>query len=83
MIVRENTEDLYAGIEYEAGTPDAEQVIAELNELQTQADRRRLGHLDQADQPRRARERIVRFAFDYARAHGPQARLVRARRRTS
>src|SRR3954469_887536 len=34
VLVRENTEDLYAGIEYEAGTPDAEQVIAELNELQ-------------------------------------------------
>ena len=39
MIVRENTEDLYAGIEYEAGTPDAERVIAELNTLQKQADR--------------------------------------------
>src|SRR4029077_12729048 len=26
VIVRENTEDLYAGIEYEAGTPQAEQV---------------------------------------------------------
>src|SRR6476660_4808193 len=31
VVVRENTEDLYAGIEYEAGTADAEQVIAELN----------------------------------------------------
>src|SRR5471032_1598989 len=34
VIVRENTEDLYAGIEYEAGTPEAEQVIAELISLQ-------------------------------------------------
>ena len=34
VIVRENTEDLYAGIEYEEGTPDAAQVIAELNKLQ-------------------------------------------------
>src|SRR3954470_1755049 len=34
VIVRENTEDLYAGIEYEAGTPEAEHVIAELNQLQ-------------------------------------------------
>src|SRR5215510_14366571 len=33
VIVRENTEDLYAGIEYEAGTESAEQVIATLNEL--------------------------------------------------
>src|SRR2546423_14757598 len=35
VVVRENTEDLYAGIEYEAGTPDAEQVIAELNKMQS------------------------------------------------
>ena len=34
VVVRENTEDLYAGIEYEAGTPEAEQVIADLNKLQ-------------------------------------------------
>src|SRR3954463_5975170 len=34
VLVRENTEDLYAGIEYEAGTPDAEQVISDLNKLQ-------------------------------------------------
>jgi isocitrate dehydrogenase (NAD+) len=35
VIVRENTEDLYAGIEYEAGSDDAERVIGELNALQT------------------------------------------------
>src|SRR5439155_2014971 len=35
VIVRENTEDLYAGIEYEAGTPAADRVITELNELQS------------------------------------------------
>src|SRR5918996_4193971 len=34
VIVRENTEDLYAGIEYEAGTDAAERVIEALNELQ-------------------------------------------------
>ena len=31
VVVRENTEDLYAGIEYEAGTGDAHDVIAFLN----------------------------------------------------
>ena len=31
VIVRENTEDLYAGIEYEAGTDAAEHVIETLN----------------------------------------------------
>ena len=35
VIVRENTEDLYAGIEYEAGTDVAERVIDTLNGLQT------------------------------------------------
>src|SRR5712691_1109792 len=34
VVVRENTEDLYAGIEYEAGTAEAEQVITVLNGLQ-------------------------------------------------
>src|SRR6478735_7144170 len=34
VVVRENTEDLYAGIEYEAGTDEANRVIAELNSLQ-------------------------------------------------
>src|SRR5438034_5531108 len=34
VIVRENTEDLYAGIEYEAGTEAAAHVIAELNGMQ-------------------------------------------------
>lgn len=28
VIVRENTEDLYAGVEYEAGSPDADSIVA-------------------------------------------------------
>ncbi len=50
VVVRENTEDLYAGIEHEV-IPD---VAAESIRLIT----------------RRASERVVRFAFRYARAHG-------------
>src|SRR5438270_11261693 len=34
VLVRENTEDLYAGIEYEAGSTDADHVIGMLNKLQ-------------------------------------------------
>src|SRR5262245_9266640 len=34
VVVRENTEDLYAGIEYEAGSDEAERVIESLNALQ-------------------------------------------------
>ena len=33
VIVRENTEDIYAGIEFELGTPDADHLIAEISAL--------------------------------------------------
>jgi isocitrate dehydrogenase (NAD+) len=69
VIVRENTEDLYAGIEYEAGTIDAEQVIAVLNGLQSKQISSESG-LSVKAISRAGSERIIRFAFEYARAHG-------------
>ncbi len=69
VLVRENTEDLYAGIEYEAGTPEAEQVIAQLNKLQKKQIRDGSG-LSIKPISREGSDRIIRFAFDYARAHG-------------
>ncbi len=69
VIVRENTEDLYAGIEYEAGTPDAEQVIAVLNGLQSKQVASESG-LSVKAISRAGSERIIRFAFEYARTHG-------------
>jgi isocitrate dehydrogenase (NAD+) len=69
VIVRENTEDLYAGIEYEAGTPEAEQVIAELNSLQKKQIASGSG-ISVKPISRAGSERIIRFAFDYARKHG-------------
>jgi isocitrate dehydrogenase (NAD+) len=69
VLVRENTEDLYAGIEYEAGTPEAEQVIDQLNELQP----KQIAHgsgISVKPISREGSERIIRFAFEYARAHG-------------
>ena len=69
VLVRENTEDLYAGIEYEAGTPEAEQVIAELNELQAKQIAAGSG-ISVKPISREGSERIIRFAFEYARAHG-------------
>jgi isocitrate dehydrogenase (NAD+) len=69
VIVRENTEDLYAGIEYEAGTPDAERVIAELNSLQRKQIASGSG-ISVKPISREGSERIIRFAFDYAREHG-------------
>ncbi len=49
VVVRENTEDLYAGIEHMVGEDAAESI-----KIIT----------------RKGSERIVRFAFEYARAHG-------------
>jgi isocitrate dehydrogenase (NAD+) len=69
VIVRENTEDLYAGIEYEAGTPDAEQVISQLNAMQTKKIATGSG-ISVKPISRAGSERIIRFAFEYARAHG-------------
>ena len=69
VIVRENTEDLYAGIEYEAGSDDAESVIALLNSLQPRQIAAGSG-ISVKPISRRASERIIRFAFEYAREHG-------------
>src|SRR5262249_54875408 len=69
VVVRENTEDLYAGIEYEAGTEPAEQVIATLNGLQPKQVPAGSGISVKSISPA-ASERIVRFAFEYARANG-------------
>ena len=69
VIVRENTEDLYAGIEYEAGSEQATQVIAELNKLQSRQIAAGSG-ISVKPISREGSERIIRFAFEYARTHG-------------
>jgi isocitrate dehydrogenase (NAD+) len=69
VIVRENTEDLYAGIEYEAGSAEAREVIGELNGLQPKQIAPDSG-ISVKPISRAASERIVRFAFEYARARG-------------
>ena len=69
VVVRENTEDLYAGIEYEAGTDTAEQVIATLNALQPKQISPGSG-ISVKPISADASRRIIRFAFDYARANG-------------
>ena len=63
VIFRENTEDIYAGIEVEAGTPRRKRLIAFLHDEMGGTIRARLGHRHQADlgdghqaaDPRRAR----------------------------
>lgn len=69
VVVRENTEDLYAGIEYESGSEDAARVIGMLNGLQPKQIGPTAGISVKPISPE-ASERIIRFAFDYARAHG-------------
>jgi isocitrate dehydrogenase (NAD+) len=69
VVVRENTEDLYAGIEYEAGTTPARQVISMLNGLQPKQISAGSGLSVKPISPE-ATARIVRFAFEYAREHG-------------
>jgi isocitrate dehydrogenase (NAD+) len=66
IIVRENTEDLYAGIEYEQGTPDAEELIAWIKSKGG-----KLRHDDAGISIKpisiTGTRRIFEFAFDYAR----------------
>ena len=69
VIVRENHEDLYAGIEFEQGSPEAKQVIGFLNSLQPRRIRDDSG-LSIKPISITGTRRIARFAFDYARAYG-------------
>jgi isocitrate dehydrogenase (NAD+) len=69
VVVRENTEDLYAGIEYEAGSEGAEHVIRELNTMQQKQISPGSG-ISVKPISAAASERIIRFAFEYARENG-------------
>ncbi|HEX3686846.1 MAG TPA: isocitrate/isopropylmalate dehydrogenase family protein [Gaiellaceae bacterium] len=69
IIVRENTEDLYAGIEYEQGTPEAAELIQWIEDRGG-----RLRHRDAGISIKpisvTGTRRIFEFAFDYARTNG-------------
>jgi isocitrate dehydrogenase (NAD+) len=69
VIVRENTEDLYAGIEYEHDTPEADKVIEFLNGLQDKQIRQGSG-ISVKPISEFGSERIIRYAFDWARENG-------------
>ena len=66
VIVRENTEDIYAGIEFEQGTTDAKHLIEEISTLAKKKIRPDSG-LSIKPISISGSERIVQFAFDYAR----------------
>src|SRR5437016_6822816 len=69
IIVRENTEDLYAGIEYEQGSQEAQELIAWIKSKGGS-----LAHDDAGLSIKplsiSGTRRIVEFAFDYARRNG-------------
>jgi isocitrate dehydrogenase (NAD+) len=69
IIVRENTEDIYAGLEFEEGTPDAAHLIEEISGLLKKKIRADSG-LSIKPISITGSERIVQFAFDYARRNG-------------
>src|SRR3989475_2699825 len=66
VIVRENTEDIYAGIEFEQGTSDVKHLIDEISGLTKKKIRPDSG-LSIKPVSISGSERIVQFAFDYAR----------------
>ena len=69
VIVRENTEDLYAGIEYEAQTDAANDVIEFLNSKQDKNIREGSG-ISIKPISEFGAERIIRYAFQYAKDQG-------------
>ena len=69
VIVRENLEDLYAGIEFREGSPEALHLIDVLEELGSPRIREDSGISIKPISVTGSR-RIVRFAFEYARRYG-------------
>ena len=71
VVVRENTEDLYAGIEFESGSPEAAEVEAYMTKLSGKpiVPGSAIGIKPISELGSR---RIVQFAFDYARSNQRQ-----------
>lgn len=65
VIVRENSEDLYSGIEYEEGKPETKNLIAQIQKDTKRAIRQDSG-ITIKPISKFASERIVKFAFEYA-----------------
>ena len=73
VLVRENTEDLYAGIEFEAGAEKTGELIEYINRIS--ADKKIKTPINATGISIKpisvpGSERIVRYAFEYARANG-------------
>ena len=66
IIVRENTEDLYAGIEFEAKTPEAAEIVSTIKKLNPKAKMNVDPAISIKPISESATRRIVKFAFDTA-----------------
>ena len=69
VVVRENTEDLYSGIEFECRTPAAAKLIELISDTTKEHVRGDSGFSVKVISETGTR-RIVRFAFEYARSNG-------------
>jgi isocitrate dehydrogenase (NAD+) len=72
VVVRENTEDCYAGIEFERGTPACDEIVKTILRLDPKAGakiRERSGITIKPISEGGTR-RIVKYAFEYARKYG-------------
>ncbi len=73
VIVRENTEDLYAGVEFEVGKPETAELYDYINKISPKrpikSGRDETG-ISIKPISVSGTERIVRYAFDYAKANG-------------
>ena len=68
-VIRDVTEDLYAGIEATAGSPEAAHIINAIREVMPHARLADDAAITVKPTTEAASRRIVQFAFDYARAH--------------
>jgi isocitrate dehydrogenase (NAD+) len=69
VVVRENLEGMYSGIEFDTGTPEAAEVIGTINRRSAKQIAAAAAISIKVISPEASR-RIVRFAFEYARANG-------------
>ncbi len=70
LIVRENTEDLYAGIEFDAGTPEAKTLVDEIVKLNPKAKMHPDPAISIKPISKFGSERIIRCAFETALKEG-------------
>jgi len=69
VVIRENTEDLYAGIEFAKDTPETEKLLSFIKQS-TEEQLPRDSGISIKSISETGTRRIARFAFEYARANG-------------